>query len=91
MVTFLNRSGRAHLISGTVDNDAGMKVLEKVSDSLDCLYFHLRECPACIGVRLQASKKPGLADDHTTRRKAHRGNSADTPSGDNVSPADDKP
>lgn len=45
----LNKAGRRYLTeSGSECKAAGIKVLSKVSDDLDCLYYHLRENPALM-------------------------------------------
>ena len=44
-LTRLNREGRGWLASSPSDTSCGVQVLISVSDDLDCLYFHLRECP----------------------------------------------
>jgi hypothetical protein len=44
--TLLNRSGRGYLASDPGNVIAGVQVLEKVADSLNCVFLHLRENPA---------------------------------------------
>jgi hypothetical protein len=45
MILKLNSSGRNYLEKDPENQLKGFDVLGKVSDSLDCLFFHLRENP----------------------------------------------
>lgn len=46
----LNQAGRKYLIEEKLSLSKGIKVLASVSDSPDCLYYHLRENLALCGV-----------------------------------------
>lgn len=48
LVCVLNRAGRIYLRNDPANRSAGVNVLEKVNDNLDCLFFHLRENPSLI-------------------------------------------
>jgi hypothetical protein len=47
MVTRLNVAGRKYLADEPTQLK-GLDVLDKVSDDMDCLYFHLREAPSLV-------------------------------------------
>lgn len=46
----LNQAGRRYLQKNSPPLSQGVNVLASVSDSLDCLYYHLRENPAFCSV-----------------------------------------
>jgi hypothetical protein len=54
----LNRAGRRYMLINPSNQFAGFKVLALVKDSLDCIYFHLRENPS-LCKRGQATGRTG--------------------------------
>jgi hypothetical protein len=42
----LNAAGRGYMKTAPTNKRAGLRVLEEVMDSLDCLFYHLRENPS---------------------------------------------
>jgi hypothetical protein len=44
----LNREGRMYMLEDKMNRSKGIDLLGRVSDSLDCLYFHLRENPSLV-------------------------------------------
>ena len=66
IVVRLNREGRAYMLADKMNRSKGIDLLGRVSDSLDCLFFHLRENSSLIMVSHQHDTKQY---DSTNKRK----------------------
>jgi hypothetical protein len=83
-ITKLNDHGREYLLGEPDNRQKGVKVLERVRNDLDCLFFHLREnpclCALPVSRALTAGVKP-TKEDLSSTRDEHDGRPADA-SGD---------
>jgi hypothetical protein len=55
----LNMSGRAYMLTDPANQINGFKVLERVNNDLECLYFHLHENPIIVSRQGSLLKQSG--------------------------------
>jgi hypothetical protein len=67
-ITRMNRAGRVYVTTDPLDQRTGFQVLEQVNDSVDWLYFHLRENPFVLR-RGHDDGKPAVSKKRRRRKR----------------------